>query len=825
METLLADIRQSLRTLRKNPGFSLVAIAALAIGIGANTGIFSVVNKVLLQPLPYHDPESLVTLGRKYPNGVQYSNSIPKYMAWRNNTVFSSMALYDDEGPGFNLSTGDRPEQIKGAHVSEDYFKVFAVSPLIGRAFTHAEDLPNGPKAALISENLWRTRFASDPKILTRSITLNSSPYPVVGVIPARFAANPEAEIWIPLQADPNSENQGHYLAAAARLKPGVLLAQAQAEMRIVGERFRRLYPKIMDQTESVAVVPMRDAVVGNVQKALYVLVAAVAFVLLIACANVANLLLARSAARQREFAIRAAVGASRSRVVRQLLTESVLLSLLGGFFGLLLGVVGVRALLLLVPGDIPRLGDPAQLNNPFALLDWRILAFTIGVSLLTGVVFGLFPALQISNPDLASTLKEAGTRSSTSRHQNFTRKTLVAVEMALALVLLTAAALLIRTFVGLSSAESGIESHHVLTMLTSLTGDRYQTTQAEALLTRQSLQNIESIPGVEAASTSIVLPVTDSGADLDVDIPGKAVPAGQDHNGDEQWRSVSPHYFNVLRIRLLRGRVFTEHDDIRSAPVVIINQAFAKKFFLNENPIGTTLEIGKGIGPDFADYAPREIVGVVGDVRETGLAGGKVPVMYIPQSQQPQGLTKLVNSSAPLAWEVRSSLDEKSLTAAVTKAIQQVDGRLPVARVRGMDKILADSLSRQNFNMFLLSIFAVSALLLAAIGIYGLMSYAVQQQTQEIGVRMALGADKSSMLLLVLRQGMTPAFIGVMAGLAGAFGLTRLMESLLYGVKATDPLSFFGVAAILLLVASVAVLIPACRAMSIDPVTALRAE
>jgi predicted permease len=647
----------------------------------------------------------------------------------------------------------------------------------------------------------------------------------VVGVIPARFAANPEAEIWIPLQADPSSKNQGHYLAAAARLKPGVALAQAQAEMRIVGERFRRLYPKIMDQTESVAVVPMRDAVVGNVQKALYILVAAVALVLLIACANVANLLLARSAARQREFAIRAAVGASRSGIVRQLLTESVLLSLLGGCFGLLLGVVGVRALLLLVPGDIPRLGDPAQLNNPFALLDWRILAFTIGVSLLTGVVFGLFPALEISKPDLASTLKEAGTRSSTSRHQNFTRKTLVGVEMALALVLLTAAALLIRTFVGLSSAESGIDSHHVLTLLTSLTGDRYQTTQAEARLTRQGLQNIESIPGVEAASTSIVLPVSDSGADLDVDIPGKAVPAGQDHNGDEQWRSVSPHYFNVLRIPLLRGRVFTEHDETGSAPVVIVNQAFAKKFFLNENPIGKTLEIGKGIGPDFADYAPREIVGVVGDVRETGLAGGMVPVMYVPQSQQPQGLTKLVNSSAPLAWEVRSSLDEKSLTAAVTKAIQQVDGRLPVARVRGMDKILADSLSRQNFNMFLLSIFAVSALLLAAIGIYGLMSYAVQQQTQEIGVRMALGADKSSMLLLVLRQGMTPALIGVMAGLAGAFGLTRLMESLLYGVKPADPLSFFGVAAILLLVAGIAVLIPARRAMSVDPVTALRAE
>jgi putative ABC transport system permease protein len=823
METLFADIRQSLRTLRKNPGFTLVAIAALTIGIGANTGIFSVVNKVLLQPLPYPDPDNLVQLGRKYPNGAGYSNSIPKYMVWRNNNVFSAMTLYDQEGPGFNLSSGDRPQQIKGAHVSVDYFKVFGISPMLGRTFTQAEDLPNGPKAAIISESLWRTHFGSDPQILSRTITLNSEPYPVIGIIPARFAANPKAEIWIALQADPNSANQGHYLAAAARLKPGVPLTEAQAEMRAIGERFRRLYPKNMDKQESVAVTPMRDAMVHDMKQALYILLAAVAFVLLIACANVANLLLARSSARQREFAIRAAVGASRWRVVRQLLTESVMLSVAGGILGLLLGVLGVRGLLLLVPGDIPRLGDPAQLSNPFALLDWRILAFTIGISLLTGILFGLFPALQISNPNLASTLKEAGTRSSTSRHQNFTRKTLVAVEMALALVLLTSAALLIRTFIGLSSAQSGIDSHHVLTMLTSLTGARYQTTPALDLFTRQALQRIETIPGVEAASASVVLPTTNE-IDLPLDIPGKAKPAGEQYNGDEQWRSVTAHYFSLFRIPLQRGRVFTEHDNTAAAPAVIVNATFAKKYFPTENPIGKTLEIGKGLGPEFAD-SPREIVGVVGDVCESGIAAGKVPVMYIPQSQQPAGLTKLASTVIPLAWEVRSSLDEKSLTAAVTKQIQAIDGQMPVAEVRPMDKILADSLSRQNFNMLLLSIFAASALLLAAIGIYGLMSYAVQQQTQELGLRMALGAGKSSLLRLVMRQGMTPALIGVACGLGIAFGLTRLLASLLYEVKPYDPLSFFGVAVILTVVAVLAVLIPARRAMSVDPLTALRTE
>src|ERR1700733_1410186 len=584
LEILWQDIRQAVRTLRSDPGFTLVAIAALTIGIGANTSIFSVVDKVLLQPLPYRDPDSIVQLGRKFPLGVSYTISIPKYMVWRDNDVFSSMALYDLEGPGFNIDTGDFPEQVKGAHVSAGYFTVFGISPLIGRAFSQTEDLPNGPKAALISENLWRSHFGSDAQILPRTINLNSSPYPVVGVIPSRFAANPEAEVWIPLQADPRSINHAHFLQIAARLRPGVSMSGAQGEMVAVGERFRRLYPKYMDQTESVAVVPMRESIVGDIRKTLYVLFGAVALVLLIACANVANLLLARSAGRHRELAIRAALGASRWRVIRQLLTESVLISTVGGFLGLILGVLGVRMLLLLIPGDIPRV-DPAQLRNLFEFLDWRILVFTTGLSLLTGLLFGLIPALQISNPDVASTLNEAGTRSSTSRHQKFTSRILVALEMALALVLLISASLLIRTFAALSSAESGIDPHHVYTMLTSLAGDRYQTTEATTRLTRQALQNIESIAGVESASTSLVLPATSAVGQLAFDISGKAAPSGQEHYGPEQWGSVSPPSFKVLRIPLLGGRVFTEHDDLGAAPIVLVNAAFARKYFAGENP------------------------------------------------------------------------------------------------------------------------------------------------------------------------------------------------------------------------------------------------
>jgi putative ABC transport system permease protein len=824
LEVLWQDIKQAARTLRNDPGFTLVALTALTIGIGANTSIFSVVDKVLLEPLPYRNPDSIVQLGRKFPIGVAFTVPIPKYMIWRDNDVFSSMALYDLEGPGFNIDTGDFPEQVKGAHVSADYFTVFGVSPVIGRTFNQAEDLPNGPKAALISENLWRSHFGSDAQILTRTITLNSVSFPVVGVIPSRFVAKPDAEVWIPLQADAHSINQAAFLQAAARLRPGVSISRAQEEMHAVGERFRHIYPDYMDKTESIAVVSMRDAIVGNIGKTLYVLFGAVALVLLIACTNVANLLLARSGSRHRELAIRAALGASRWRVIRQLLIENVLLSTVGGFLGLTLGVLGVRMLLLLIPGDIPRV-DPAQLRNPLQFLDWRILVFTVGVSLLTGILFGLIPALQISKPDVAPTLNEAGTRSSTGRHQNFISKILVAFETGLALMLLISAALLIRTFAVLSSSESGIDSHHVYTMLTSLANNRYETTEATARLTRQALQNIESIAGVDSASTSLVIPATSSVGALAFDIPGKANPFGQQHNGPEQWRTVSSHFFKVFRIPLLSGRVFTEHDDMAGAPVVIVSGAFARKYFANENPIGRTLDIGKGIGPTYADYARREIVGVAGDTCETGLVGGKVPVMYIPQAQQPEGMTKIFNSAVPLAWEVRSGLDEKSLISAVAKAIREVDGRLPLGEVHPMDKILADSISRQNFNMLLLSIFATSALLLAAIGIYGVMSYSVQQQTRDIGIRMALGAERNTILAMILRQGLMPAFIGVAAGLAGAFGLTRLMESLLYGVKSGDPISFFGVAATLLMVALFAVLIPARRAISLDPVSALRSD
>ena len=823
MESLVADIRQALRMMRKSPGFTAVAIAALALGIGANTGIFSVVNKVLLQPLPYPQPDRLMKLGRSYPQGRGYSNSIPKYMVWRHNNVFSAMTIYDQGAIGLNVSTSDRPEQVKALHVSADYFKVFGVSPVRGRGFTASEDSPNGPRAAVISQKLWKSRFGSDPQIIGRTIILSGEPYPIIGLMPDSFIPEPPADVWIPLQANPDSTNQGHYLAVAARLKPGVTLEQARAEMKLRGEEFRRLNPKWMDKGESVAVTPMREALVGNVKTALLILLGAVAFVLLIACANVANLLLARAASRQKELAIRAAVGASRWRVVRQLLTESVILSGLGGILGFLLGAWGVRSLLLLVPGNIPRLTDQEHVQSVLSVLDWRIVAFTIGISFLTGIVFGLFPALHISNPDVASTLKEASGRSSTGRKQNRVRKVLVGAEMALALVLLVSAALLIKTFIGLSTANSGIDPQHVLTFQTSLAGGQYASTQKVDNLAVQLDRRLEAIPGVQTAGMAIVLP-TENEIDLPFNIAGKPPKTGQMYNGDEQYRFVTPHYFAVFKIPLLRGRMLNERDVTNSAKVVIINQAMAKKYWPKENPVGQVITIGKGLGPQFED-PPRQIVGIVGDVRETGLGDTNVGVMYVPQSQVSDGLTQLGINVLPLSWCVRSSLDTNSLRSAIAKELQAVDGQLPVSNVRTMEQVLAQDVSRQHFNMLLLSIFAGIALILAAIGIYGLMSYAVEQQTQELGIRMALGADRGQVLKLIIRQGMTPALIGVVAGLAVAFGVTRVLASLLYGVKASDPSLFATVAVVLTAVAALATYIPARRAMNVDPVIALRDE
>lgn len=822
METLLTDLRYAVRTMRRNIAFTAIALAALALGIGANTAIFTVVNAVLLQPLPYQQPDRIMKLGRQFRTGVGYSNSIPKYMAWRQNDVFDALALYDFGALAMNLGSGDPPQTVKSLRVSAEYFKVFGVSPIAGRTFSQSEDLPNGPAVAVISYGVSQARFGGTTGVLGRPILLNGAPYTILGILPRGFQSDPDTDVWIPLQADPNSTNQGHYLNVAGRLKPGVTVAAAQAQMKIVGEQFRKANPKWMDPDENVAVVAMRDATTGEVRTALLVLFGAVALVLLIACANVANLLLARAAGRQRELAIRSAMGADRRRVVRQLLTESVLLAGCGGLLGLGLGVIGVRGLLLLVPGDIPRVTDATGAAIVVPALDWRVTAFTIGISLVTGLLFGLFPALHTSKPDLVSTLKEASSRSGTSLRHTRVRSGLVVAEVALALVLLIGAALLIRSFVGLRSVDPGLDPHNVFTFQTSLASGAYSTTARVSDFTTQVVRRVEMLPGVEAAASTLALPV-ESSIDLPFTIVGKPPEKGE-YNGDEQWRSVSPHYFRVFKIPLLRGRAFTETETGASARVVIINDAMAKKYWPKEDALGQQMVIGKGLGPQFEEPS-RQIVGIVGNVRENGLGNAGVGVMYVPQSQMTEGLTALANSVIPLSWCVRTATDPSSLRVAIERELHGVDGQMPISRERTMTEVLSAAVARQSFNMVLLSIFAGVALLLAAIGIYGLMSYSVDQRTQEIGIRMALGADRGRMLRVVLREGMTLAVLGVVLGLLLAYGLTRLLASLLFGVKASDPFAFAAVAGILTMVALVATYIPARRATAIDPANALRYE
>jgi putative ABC transport system permease protein len=820
---MLLDLRYAIRMLLKSPGFTAIAVAALALGISANTAIFTVIDRVLLRPMPYQNADRLVYLVRKFPDGnFGPSISIPKFNVWRTATSIEDASCYDFAGAGMNLSSDGLPEQVKTIHVSRNYFHLFAVNPILGRTFTPDEDAPNGPKVAVISNGLWKRRFGGDPGFLGRTMLLNGEPYAVIGIMGADYESDPKADVFIPLQPDPNSTNQGHYLFVGARMKPGITLPQLNAEMKLVGDKFRRLYPQWMDKTESVSAIAMREFETGQVKTTLWILLGAVGFVLLIACANVANLLLVRAAARSREIAVRVAIGAGRKHIFRQLLTESVLLAALGGALGIFLGSLGLRLLLSLTPVDLPRMPEADTLST-FALLDGRILLFTLGVSLLTGVVFGLVPALQISRPDLNQALREGGARTTGGSRRQLTRSVLVVTEIALSLVLLIGAALLIRTFVAVSSVKPGFDTANVLTMKTSLAGAKYDTaTKMEALI-RNAQEHFESLPGVEYAAYAFNLPI-EGGVDLPFSIVGRTPPNGEPYQGDHEYRLISAHYFQALGIPLRRGRLFNDADSSRGAPVVILNEAFAKKYWPKDDPLGQSIMIGHGLGPEFEDK-PRLIVGIVGNVREAGLNQDLIPVFYVPEAQAPNGMVALGNRILPSSWVLRARGNPSSLAGSVQREMLRVDPQLPVAQIYTMAQIVSKSTARQNFNMLLLGIFAGVALLLAAVGIYGVMAYTVEQRTAEIGIRVALGARQMQMLGLIMRHGLLLAGIGLAVGLGAAYGLTRLLKTLLFGVTTSDPATFVIVSAVLATVALLACFIPARRAARVDPVVALRCE
>jgi putative ABC transport system permease protein len=817
---LFKDARHSVRAFWHSPGFTLAAVAALALGIGANTAIFSIVDAVLLKPVPFPEPDRLVIFQQTSPQGAFSAGSPAKFQFWREQTtVVQDVSAYRSNVVNFTGS--GLPEQLRDDQVSADYFRLFGASILRGRAFTADEDRPGGEHVTLLSYSLWMRRFGGDPAILGKSISLSGDPYTIIGIVSPNFDVSefgPAPELWIPFQLDPHTTDQGHYFQVAGRLKPGVTLEQAKARLALSAAEYKRKFPNSMGRENGFSVELLQNEIVRDVQSTLWMLLGAVSFVLLIACANVANLLLVRATGRKREIAIRAAIGAGRGRIIRQLLTESVLLSLAGGAIGLLFGVVTIRALLALNTAGLPRVGE----DGSIVTLDWRVLSFTVAVSIGTGILFGLIPALQASRTDLSATLKESSSRSGTGFRQNKTRSILVVVEVALALVLLVGSALLVRTAVALRTVDPGFDPGHVLTMRMSMSGERYLKSDGVEQAVRVGKEKIRAIPGVEIASATCCVPL-EGGYGLPFIIVGRPLTDGPFHGGGG-WKTVSAGYFEVFKMPITRGRSFDERDTKDSPPVVVINEAMVKQFFPKGDPLTERLIIGRGVMHEFASETERQIIGVVADSRDGSLGDDPGPEMFIPQPQVPDAANALNVRMTPMAWVVRTATEPYALNGQIQEALRQATG-LPVSDIRTMDQVVVRSTSRQRFNMWLMTAFGISALALSAIGIYGLMAYSVEQRTQEIGIRLALGADSRQVKNMVVFQGMRLAIVGVIVGIAASFGLTRFIASLLFGVKAWDPAVFITAPVVLTVVALLAAWIPARRASQVDPIDALRYE
>ena len=820
IDDIWRDLRFALRGLARSPGFTLTAILVIAVGIGVTTAVFSVINAVLLKPLTYPDPQSLVRLTNTSAHGSFPGANIPKFNLWRQQTgIFQKVAAFDFGGAGMNLTGGDHPQQVQGIHVSADYFALFGAPLAAGRTFTAAEDTPHGGNVVVLSYALWKSRYGGDPRIVGSTIRIDDTPYLVVGVIGPRFVTDTPADLWVPFQFDMASQDMAHFFTVAARLKPGVTLPQANAQLHLAADQYRRTYGAgSLPPEGSFGVVSLQESMIGDTRFPLLVLLGAVCFVLLIACANVANLLLARASTRRRELATRAALGAGRSQIIRQLLTESLALSCSGGLLGLAIGFIGVRLILAVSPGNIPRIGE----NGSAITLDLNVLLFTLGISILTGVLFGLVPAISASRPNLAATLNENSSRSGLGFRNGKLRSSLVVSEMALALLLVIGAALLIRTFLNLQAVDPGFATHNVLSMAMSMSGDRFQKTAPVAQVIHDGTDRLLAVPGVDDVGVTNCLPMFSSFGMI-FDVVGR--PRGNSpFTGGATFYSVSWRYFNAFDIPLIRGRNFTEQDGENAPGVVIINQAMARQYWPKGDPLKDRIQIAPGVGPAFAE-PPRQVIGIVGNTHDGGPNSDPFPMMYIPLAQMPDGETALNSRVAPLWWIIRTRTNPLTLVAPITSALRDASGGLPVAHIRTMEEIEARNTARQRLNMLLLTIFGSAGLFMAAIGVYGVMSYSVQQRTQELGVRMALGAQASDLRNMVIGQGMLLALIGVLVGVGGAFWLTRFLASFLFGVKAWDPLVFIVTPLLLSAVALAAIWIPARRATRVDPMTALRLE
>jgi len=812
MGNLMDDIRYAVRRLLKNRGFTVVALIAIALGIGANSAMFSVINAVLLRPLPYHAPERLVTIWEQSPQRDLYEIPVclANYRDWVDqNTVFEQISAYTFGN--LNLSGTGEPERLFAVRTSANLFPLVGATPLLGRQFLAEEDKEGANRVVILSHGLWQRRFGSDSRIVGQSVTLNNQSYTVVGVMPASFqfpvgfgylgkVLNDPVDVYVPIAATAEEASRGNFsFFSIGRLKQGVSIEQARAEMTAIEGRIVQQYPE-ENSGIGISLIPTHEQTVKEIRPALLVLLGAVAFLLLIACTNIANLLLARAASREREIAIRNALGASRIRLLRLLLTESIILSLAGGCLGLLLALWGTDALLAIAPDNIPRLSEVG--------VDGRVFGFTLAVSLLTGIIFGLIPAIHASKPDLNEALKEGSRGSTGSAAGKRIRSILVVVEVALSLVLLIGAGLMIRSLSRLQQIDLGFDPENVVALNLSLSSSKYPEEHQRVAFFQAALERLRSLSGVKSAGATTGLPLTLNLSGSDFRIEGRPDP----EPGTEviiHTRSVSPGYFGTLGIRLIKGRDFTDRDNSDAPKVAVINSDLSRTHFSGEDPLGKRITFDEG-------GSWISIAGVIDDVKQLGQDSSAQPEVYFPYAQATHPSMSIV---------VRTASNPSSLVAAMKSQIQGIDQDLPVADVSTMEQLLSQSVSGRRFNMLLLTVFAVAALVLAAVGIYGVMSYSVSQRTHEIGIRMALGAQTSEVLKLVVRHGMFLTLAGLAVGFVASLLLTQLMSSMLFGVTATDPITFAAVSVLLAGVALGACFVPARRAAKVDPMVALRHE
>ncbi|HEX6938133.1 MAG TPA: ABC transporter permease [Longimicrobiales bacterium] len=819
MGTLVKDFRYAARTLGRSPGFTMAVVATLALGIGANTAVFSVVNGVVLRPLPYPDPERVVYVGWNYGSSTSLSETRYKFTYIREHArVFEGVST---ELPWTTeLGAAEVADEVSGLRATLDFFRVVGIQPARGRSFLPEEVGPGGARVVVLSDELWRTRFDADPSILGRSVLLGGEPYTVVGVMPPGFRI-PErqgtTDFIVPLPLAADLLDQGMNYTIRARVRRGVTMDQVRADLLAVTQRFRAEHPELVRDDEigpGATLLKYSDVYVGGLERTLWVLLGAVGLVLLIGCVNVANLLLARSTARRREMAIRAAIGAGRGRIARQLLAESLLLTTVAAVVGLLVGTWSVDGLLALAPAGLPRMDE--------IVLDYRVLVFTFGVAAVTGTAFGLVAAWHAFRTDLNTALRDGGSRQGTSRTGARLRSAFVAAQAGLAVVLLTGAGLLIASFHRLTKVELGFQPDGVLAVQFGAMPAGYLAEGRAWEVQSRILERVRAIPGVSAAAATSIAPFSGNQLNFPMTVVGNP----EATRGDVQWRSIGPDYFRTLGTAVVRGREFTEADDARATPVAIVNETFVRKYFGDQDPIGQRIDLGTYAGreviPGFDD-PERVIVGVVADTRVLALATDAEEIMYTPRAQDPRDpvLAEILGFGTLL---IRTQ-GNAPVTPAVLAAIRQVDPRLPAPRIQPLRAAIGSSIAQERFNMVLLGSFGGLALVLTAIGIYGVVAYHVRQRTAEIGIRVALGADRARVVGMVLRQGMSPVALGLVVGLGAALALGRVIQSLLFGVTPTDPATLVTVVALIVAVATSAILLPARRAAAVDPVVALKGE